>query len=431
MLSKTRKEKEHYHTNYTTSTNRKKEIKKSMSHYVRLLNLSSPEEIAREMARVGVAPEGIRIMAPKAQPIFLRLENVRGKAAAVLKQLMLSLGGEACVSRHVAAFDDTPRPVLLIGDARHFARLVPRLANEPFGLQAIGKEIERVLACHAQTPPPLRWRHFDLDFTRTRIMGIINMTPDSFSGDGLGANVQAAIQQGVDFVAAGADILDVGGESTRPGSLGVSAEEELQRVLPVLEGLAARVDVPISIDSSKPEVCRLALSAGASIINDVYGLRRPGMLELAAEAGVPVIIMHMQGEPRTMQENPHYEDVMKEVYEFLADRIEAATEAGIKEEHIIIDPGFGFGKTREHNLELVRRLSEFRSLGRPILLGPSRKRTIGEITGKPVEQRIWGTAAMCAIGVLNGAHILRVHDVAAMIDVARVADAIVQRNTTA
>ena len=434
-----------------------------MLHNIRLLNLSSPDALAREMARLGCDPAGVSIMTPKARRLLVRVESVRGKAASILKQLMLSVGGDLCVSREVAAFDDTPRPVLIIGDARHFARLRKRLNGEPFGLREIGKEVEEALRRYSATPAPVRCGERDLTFDRTRVMGIINVTPDSFSGDGLvvavGApassrheprrtdvpagsrrsygnglpagsrrsqdgHVVTAVAQGLQFVADGADLLDVGGESTRPGSEGVSVEEELRRVLPVIEGLAAQVDVPISIDTSKPEVARAALAAGATLINDVYALRQPGMLEVAAETGAGVCVMHMQGQPRDMQHDPHYEDVVTEVYDFLAERVQSAVAAGVAEAQIIIDPGFGFGKTAEHNLELVRRLREFRSLGRPVLLGPSRKRTIGEITGKDAGERVFGTAAVCAVGIAKGANLIRVHDVAAMVDVAKMADAL-------
>lgn len=395
-----------------------------MSHRVRLLNLPSPTDLAREMERLGSDPGGVHIMAPKAEGLVIRVENVRGKAASILKQLMLSAGGDVCVSREVAAFDDTPRPVLVIGDARHVARVGKRLRGEPFGLKQIGAEIEAALQRWGATPPPVRCGARELSFEQARVMGIINVTPDSFSGDGLATDAEAAIAQGLQFAADGADILDVGGESTRPGSDGVSVEEELRRVIPVIEGLAAQVSIPISIDTSKAEVARAALAAGATIINDVCALGAPGMLEIAAESGAAVCLMHMQGRPRDMQHAPQYEDVVTEVYDFLSARTEAVIAAGIAETQIIIDPGFGFGKTAAHNLELVRRLREFRSLGRPVLLGASRKRTIGDLTGRDAAERVFGTAALHALGLANGANIIRVHDVAAMVDVAKVADAV-------
>lgn len=395
-----------------------------MSHRVRLLSLLSRDDIEREMRRIGCEETGVQIMAPKGEFYALRLENVRGKAASLLKQMMLSAGGDAAVARAVAAFDDTPAPVLLVGDRRHYRRLYPRLRMEPFGLAQIADEIETALQALSETPAPIHCGRHELTFDRSRVMGIINTTPDSFSGDGLGDNVAAAVTQGQAFAVAGADILDIGGESTRPGSEGVSVEEEVARVVPVIGALASAVDIPLSVDTSKPEVARAALAAGATLINDIWALRQPGMLELAAETGAAVCVMHMQGQPRDMQHQPHYEDVITEVYAFLAERVEAAVAAGVAREQIIIDPGFGFGKTVAHNLELVRRLHEFRSLGLPVLLGPSRKRTVGEITGKPADERVMGTAALCALGLANGANIIRVHDVPQMVDVARVCDAV-------
>lgn len=395
-----------------------------MSHRVRLLHVPTRANLEREMRRVACDETGVQIMVPKGESYCLRIEHLRGKAAALLKQMMLSVGGDAVISRAVAAFDDTPAPVLLVGDRRHYRRLHKRLRLEPFGLPAVAEEIELTLRRVRETPPPLRCGRHELSFEQPRVMGIINTTPDSFSGDGLANNLAAAVAQGQAFAAAGADMLDIGGESTRPGSEGVSAAEETARVVPVIESLAAAVDLPLSLDSSKPEVCRAALRAGATLLNDVWGLRQPGMVELAAETGAAVCIMHMQGQPRDMQHQPHYEDVATEVYDFLAERTEAAVAGGIAEEQIMLDPGFGFGKTSEHNLELVRRLRELTSLGRPVLLGCSRKRTIGELTGKEAAERVYGTAAMCAAGLLNGAHVIRVHDVAAMVDVAKVIGAL-------
>jgi len=395
-----------------------------MSHRVRILSLSARADVEREMRRVGSDEVGVQIMAPKGESLAVRIENVRGKAASLLKQMMLSAGGEACVARGVAGFDDTPAPVLLVGDRRHYRRLYPRLRMEPFGLPQVAEEIERVLLAMGEPLPPVRCGTSEITFDRTQVMGIINTAPDSFSGDGLARNVAAAVAQGKAFAEAGADLLDIGGESTRPGSEGVGVAEELARVVPVVEALTAEVAVPLSIDSSKPEVCRAALAAGATLINDVWGLRQPGMIELAAETSAAVCIMHMQGQPRDMQHQPHYEDLITEVYDFLSERVEAAVAGGVAAEQIILDPGFGFGKSVEHNLELVRRLREFRSLGRPVLLGCSRKRTLGELTGKPADQRVLGTAAMCAAGIMNGANLIRVHDVPEMVDVARVCDAV-------
>ena len=214
-----------------------------------------------------------------------------------------------------------------------------------------------------------------------RVMGIINATPDSFSDGGAHATVEAAIAHGLALAGEGADILDVGGESTRPGAEDVPLEEELRRVIPVIQALARQVSIPISIDTSKPEVMRAAVEAGAGMINDVFGLRREGALDAAAALGVPVVLMHMQGEPRTMQANPEYDDVVGEVHRFLAERIFVAEMAGIAKKNIVVDPGFGFGKGTQHNLQLLAQLQRFTELGVPVLAGLSRKKTIGELTG--------------------------------------------------
>lgn len=250
---------------------------------------------------------------------------------------------------------------------------------------------------------------------RAHYMGIVNVTPDSFSDGGLFFDADAAVEHGRRLVAEGADVLDVGGESTRPGAEPVDAGEEKRRVLPVIEGLARATGVPISVDTTKAEVARAALDAGASIVNDVSAGRfDPDMLPLVAERGVPVVLMHMRGEPRTMQQDPVYRDVVGEVSAFLAERARGARALGVPASRIVIDPGFGFGKTREHNLVLLRRLRELTRLGYPVLAGTSRKSFIGLTLDLPVEERIEGTAATVALAVAAGAAILRVHDVGPM-----------------
>jgi dihydropteroate synthase len=258
-----------------------------------------------------------------------------------------------------------------------------------------------------------------------RVMGIVNATPDSFADGGAHATVEAAIAHGMKLAEEGADLLDIGGESTRPGAEDVPLEEELRRVIPVIEALATRLAIPISIDTSKPEVMRAAVAAGAGMVNDVYALRREGALDAAAELGVPVVLMHMQGEPRTMQANPQYEDVVAEVHRFLAERIFAAEMAGIEKKRIVVDPGFGFGKNVQHNLQLLAQLQRFTELGVPVLAGLSRKKTIGELTGRDAPgERVHGSVAAHLVAAQNGAAIVRVHDVAATIDALKVWDAV-------
>ena len=244
-------------------------------------------------------------------------------------------------------------------------------------------------------------------------MGILNVTPDSFSDGGIFLSRDAAVAHALAMVEEGADIIDVGGESTRPGAQAVSVQEELDRVIPVIEAVTRAVPIPISIDTSKPEVMRAAVAAGAGLINDVRALREPGAVEAASTLKVPVCLMHMQGEPRSMQHHPVYNDVVVEVRDFLKERIDACLAAGIPRQRMVIDPGFGFGKSAEHNLELLRRLGELRALGIPILAGLSRKSMIGALFGLPVEQRLHASVALALIAVQNGAAMLRVHDVRA------------------
>jgi dihydropteroate synthase len=262
---------------------------------------------------------------------------------------------------------------------------------------------------------------------RMKIMGVVNVTPDSFSDGGRFLEAGRAVEHGRELVAEGADLLDIGGESTRPGSAGVSAEEELGRVRPVLEGLSG-VGAPISIDTSKRAVAEVALEGGAVIVNDVTALRSdPELGELCAERDCGVVLMHMLGTPRTMQENPTYDDVVEDVKAFLAERIEFALARGIAEERIWIDPGIGFGKTLEHNLALLHRLGELRALGRPICVGASRKSFIGKITDREAGERLGGTVASNVLALANGAEIFRVHDVRAVREALVVAEAVMRR----
>ena len=256
-----------------------------------------------------------------------------------------------------------------------------------------------------------------LRLDRARVVGILNVTPDSFSDGGLHDSVDAAVAHGVRMAEEGADMLDVGGQSTRPGAAEVSLEEELQRVVPVVEQLVARTSLPIAVDTSRPEVMRAAVAAGAGMINDVYALRRDGAMDAVAELGVPVCLMHMQGEPRSMQAEPHYDDVVGEVHRFLTDRLFACELAGIDRRKVLVDPGFGFGKTLEHNLALLSALEQFANLGSGVYAGLSRKSMIGTLTGRSVPgERQAGSVAAALIAVQRGARMVRVHDVAATVD---------------
>jgi dihydropteroate synthase len=274
----------------------------------------------------------------------------------------------------------------------------------------------------------LRWRLGErtLEYgPPTLVMGVLNVTPDSFSDGGLFLDHEAAVEHGLRMAVDGADLLDVGGESTRPGSQAVPIDEEIARVLPVVKRLAAEVDVPISIDTRKPEVAGAALDAGAVVVNDVSGARDPLMFEVVRRWGAGLVMMHMLGEPKTMQEDPRYVDVVREVRAYLADRVGSAVAAGIERERLAVDPGLGFGKTYQHNLTLMRDIGAFLDLGVPVVVGPSRKSFIGAaLGGLPMDQRLEGTAGAVAWLAGHGAHVVRVHDVAEMVRVVRMVDAI-------
>ncbi|MGB5257518.1 MAG: dihydropteroate synthase [Woeseiaceae bacterium] len=265
-----------------------------------------------------------------------------------------------------------------------------------------------------------------IDLQVPSVMGILNVTPDSFSDGGRYVNPQIALRQATAMVEEGAAIIDIGGESTRPGANAVGEQEELDRVVPVIESVRSVTDVPISVDTSKPGVMRAAVAAGASMINDVAALQLDGALATAAELGVPVCLMHMRGEPRTMQQAPAYDDVVSEVAAFLSDRVEACVAAGLAEDLIVIDPGFGFGKTHAHNVQLLANLRQLRVHSRPLLAGISRKSTLGALTGRDTSERVPASVAAAVIAVLNGADIIRAHDVGPTVDAIKVARAVLE-----
>jgi len=293
----------------------------------------------------------------------------------------------------------------------------------------LAKKIDSLLDNYMRSDYKISCRGNILDLgSRTHIMGILNVTPDSFSDGGLYDDAAKAFVRAREMAAAGADIIDVGGESTRPGAEPLSEEEELRRIIPIIEHLAAELDIPISVDTYKATVAKKALQAGASIVNDISGLRfSPDMAKIAADYGAAVVIMHIKGTPRDMQQNPVYDDVVVDVMSYLEDGIAIAVKAGVDREKILVDPGIGFGKTLEHNLTLLNRFDEFRSLGRPLVLGTSRKKFIGTILGIPVpEQRVDGTAPTLALGIERGARVVRIHDVARMAQVVRMTDAVLR-----
>jgi dihydropteroate synthase len=407
---------------------------------VRVLNLDDPERAKQEMEKIGASPPGIEIMTPKASFRAVKLEGLNFAAANIVKQEMLSRGGEVVTSRAVYSTKDSYSDVLLLGTLRHYEDLIAKLRIQPFkSLLAMASELEQALAWYAgdgMLPLKIGERVFEWG-TKTYIMGVVNVTPDSFSGDGLGDDFERALDQALRMTEEGAELLDVGGESTRPGSEPVSSEEELRRVMPVIEALAKRTDVPISIDTYKADVASEAVAAGASLINDVWGLRMdPRLGEVAAEHQVPLVLMHNRSKPKDAVQTERlggrylgveYEDLMADILRELRESVDLALEAGVARDRMIIDPGIGFGKTVEQNLQVLSDLSQLKVLGRPILLGPSRKSFIGYTLDLPPEERVEGTAAAVAVGITQGADIVRVHDVREMARVARMTDAIVRR----
>jgi dihydropteroate synthase len=359
----------------------------------------------------------------------IHIEALPCRTANIIKQEMLSVGGDAAVSRDSVACAEDVTEVVIMGTVKQLRKFSEKILNQAFGLHTLAETIEEALNNISRKSHELKMSHRKIMVgDRPLLMGIINVTPDSFSDGGQFSSLDDAYRFGCGLVEDGADILDIGGESSRPGAEPVSVQEELRRVIPVVEKIAGAVSVPISVDTCKAEVARQALQSGAEIVNDISAMRYdPGMADVIAQAKAAVVIMHMRGTPRTMQQGElSYGSLRGEILSFLTERCEAATSSGIANEYLIVDPGIGFGKTAEDNLRIIKYLSEFKVLGRPILIGPSRKAFIATITGGPPSKREEGTASAIAAAVLNGANILRVHHVLKMKKVAAMANAILR-----
>lgn len=381
------------------------------------------------MREIGVDPGGIALMAPKGRLRAVRIENLSAWQANLLKQEMLSLGGDTAVHRGAIDCSASTTSALLLGTERHFGALLDKLQAQPPTMQKIGVLLRDGLERYDRERFTLELGDRRLELGgRTLVMAILNVTPDSFSDGGRHLEPSRAVAEGLRLVAEGADIIDVGGESSRPGAEPVPLEEELERVVPVVRELAGRSDVPISVDTTKAEVARRAVEAGAAMVNDISSLRfDPAMAGAVAEAGVAVVLMHMRGEPRTMQDDPAYDNVMGEIVRELGESLAAGAAAGIGKERMLVDPGIGFGKNLEHNVAVHRGLGELRILGRPVVFGSSRKSFIGKLGGGEVEERLPGSIASACLAAAAGAHIVRVHDVAETRRALTVADAVCRR----
>ena len=369
------------------------------------MHIGGPAEAARLMEAVGVNADGVRIMEPKAAFRTVLVKGLSAGAANVVKQQMLSLGGEAAVASGVVNCSVDRSDALLMGTEKQMLRLAESLAHQPFGLPALGEELKKILG---PRPGTLICAGRELSLERPLVMGILNVTPDSFSDGGEFYGTEKAVARAGEMLDQGADIIDVGGESTRPGSAYVDEEEELRRVMPVVEAVAS--DAVVSIDTRKSAVARKALGVGAAIVNDVSaGREDPEVAGVAAEFGAAMVLMHMLGTPADMQTDPQYDDVVGEVRDFLAEYAERALDEGVKS--VVVDPGIGFGKTLEHNLELLRNIPAIADLGYPVLVGHSRKSFIEKLLGLPVEERLAPSLAVAVEAARRGASILRVHDV--------------------
>lgn len=380
---------------------------------MRILSLNE-KDLRKELLNIGVDPEAIPIFLKKSKIIALKLESLSQASCNILKQVALTSDSDCAIHRKVISGRKKKADAILIATLRGLEKICEKLAYQPEFLKPLKDKLEGFLKSYQERDSFLlkfKNRTYNLK-ERILIMGILNLTPDSFYDGGRFRDVKEAIEYAIKMAEEGADIIDIGGESTRPGSEPVPLKEELNRVLPVLKELKKRIKIPISIDTYKSEVAKICLSEGAEIVNDISGLRfDKKMAEIVASYNAYCVIMHIKGKPKTMQNRVFYKDVIKEIYDYFQGRIDYAINQGIKREKIIIDPGIGFGKLLEHNLEIIRRLEEFKSLNLPILVGHSRKSFIGKILNYPEpEKRLFGSIGCAVLLALKGANILRVHD---------------------
>ena len=381
----------------------------------RILNINSLQDAKRELEKINVSSQGIEVMASKSIGLSIKLTNVKLGAANILKQEMLSIGGDAAVARGVVNGKLEFSDMILLGNFDKIKKLIKKLNYQTiFGLPEIKQDLLIIINRLEKSPPKiLNCNGTKLELNEIKIMGILNVTHDSFSDGDQYFDTGKAVERALEMIAEGANIIDIGGESTRPGAKKINVETEIERVIPIIQELRKHLSIPISIDTTKAEVAEKAIQAGASILNDISAMQFDAeMIKILQNyPEVPVILMHMQGTPEKMQEAPFYEDVIEEILDFFEERIKFCEENGISKERIIIDPGIGFGKRQEDNLIILKKISEFKCLGCPILLGASRKRFIGNIYDSSATERIAGSLASAAFAFQNEIEIIRVHDV--------------------
>ena len=380
------------------------------------------------MKALGAEQSGIDIMASKGKFQVIKTSPISSPAANIIKQQMLSIGGECAVARGVANCSILKSPVILMGTCKHFNNLIEHLKYQYFGLPEIAGDIEEFFK-HKQAVKIFRVgnREFYLN-KRTLIMGILNVTPDSFSDGGKYSNFKQAVQAAINMEKEGADIIDVGGESSRPGADPVSLDEELNRVIPVIQEIRKATDIPISIDTYKSQVAEKALENGANLVNDISGLMfDPEMINTIAKYDASVAVMHIKGTPKNMQDNPGYENIVDEILLYLKTSIEKI-KGQIGRNKILIDPGIGFGKQLKDNYLILRYLEEFKSLGYPILIGASRKSFIGNLLELSTDERLEGSIAAACCAVMNGADVLRIHDIKETVRAIKITDSIIGKS---
>lgn len=396
---------------------------------MRILQISNNNEAIEIFQQIGVDPYGIAAMAPKTRHVNILLNGQPCKVANILKQEMLSLGADAAVARGSVSCSVNQTDVLLMGNSKQLRALAGKIEKQPFGLDAIARQIEDLLCNVERNLYILKTSRRDMILgEKTLIMGILNITPDSFSDGNAYLDQGKALERALQMQDEGADIIDIGGESSRPGAQTVTARREIGRVVPIIKKLSGKLKIPISVDTTKSQVAYASLDAGAEIINDISALNSDEkMVSVVKKASAAMILMHMRGKPANMQNgNLSYKDLMREIIEYLKKSCHKAIASGIGADQIVVDPGIGFGKTYEDNCKIINKLEEMQALGLPLLIGTSRKAFIGNVTGGMPEERIEGTAATVSAAIIKGCHIVRVHDVAAMKKVAMMTDAIVR-----
>jgi len=405
------------------------DIKHTGSIKLRCLLWTGERQAIQILKDIDVDPYGIEAMLPKMAHLNILIQRLPCKVANIIKQEMLSVGADAAVARGSVACSIEATDVLLMATRKQIDRFIEKVISQPFGLNQLAVKLRQLLENISADQWTLKTSRREMVLgDRTLIMAIMNVTPDSFSDGGRYGSHENAIAAGLKLTEAGADILDIGGESSRPGAETVSPEEELRRVIPVIQGLLGKVDIPISVDTTKAVVAREALAAGAEIINDISAMRFDAQMPaVIASSGAAAILMHMRGMPQTMQQGDlDYASLTGEIIDFFRERLNAAQMAGISADRIIIDPGLGFGKSRSDNLKLLRYLAEFTVLGRPILTGPSRKSFLSHDDDQGPQDRLEGTVTAVTAAIMNGSHLVRVHDVEAVKRVVAIADAIIR-----